>query len=415
MNYVQMLEQVKDAAQLFFQTHEKPPLVYHNLAHTEQVVAQAAQIARHYQLNDYDFFIVASAAWFHDTGYYITDGENHEEAGAELLTDFLKSRNVDEVTINAIRGCIMATKMPQLPNNLLEQIICDADLFHLGTDSFSDTNKMMRKEVSSRKGVKVSKAEWRAGTIAFLSAHHFKTDYGRNLLEPVKQQNLAALKAKALEEKLEEVESNNQGAPTVAPADTSIVAVDAPESNKKKKKNDDRPDRGIETMFRISSGNHQRLSDMADNKAHIMITTTSIILSVLLSVLLRKLEDNPHLVIPTMMLLLVCVTTMVFCILATRPNLPYGTFTQEDIDEKKVNLLFFGNFYRMNFQEYNAGMLKMMNDRDFLYGSLIRDLYSQGKVLGRKYRLLRVGYNVFMFGIIASVLAFILAVTVIGE
>ena len=74
---------------------------------------------------------------------------------------------------------------------------------------------------------------------------------------------------------------------------------------------------------------------MADNKAHIMITTTSIIISVLLSLLLRKLEDNPQLVIPTMILLTVCVVTMVFSILATRPSLPDGTFTPQDIKKRR--------------------------------------------------------------------------------
>jgi hypothetical protein len=90
--------------------------------------------------------------------------------------------------------------------------------------------------------------------------------------------------------------------------------------------------------------------------------------------------------------------------------LPQGTFSQQDISSKKVNLLFFGNFYRMSFDEYDAGMRKVMNDRDFLYGSLTRDVYSQGIVLGRKYRLLRKGYSVFMYGVIISVLAFLVAV-----
>ncbi len=148
---------------------------------------------------------------------------------------------------------------------------------------------------------------------------------------------------------------------------------------------------------------------MADNKASIMITTTSIIISVLLSVLLRKLEDNRYLTVPVILLLTVCVVTMVFAILATRPSIPPGTFTQKDIEDKKVNLLFFGNFYRMRLEEYDRGMREMMNDREFLYGSLTRDVYSQGVVLGRKYNLLRIGYNVFMFGIVISVLAFVIA------
>jgi hypothetical protein len=134
----------------------------------------------------------------------------------------------------------------------------------------------------------------------------------------------------------------------------------------------------------------------------------------LLSILLRKLEDNPNLIFPTTLLLVVCVTTLVFCILATRPSLPKGIFTQQDIDNKKVNLLFFGNFYKMSFEEYSGGMNAMMNDRDFLYGSLTRDVYSQGIVLGHKYRLLRKGYNIFMFGIVASVLAFVIASVFLG-
>ena len=184
------------------------------------------------------------------------------------------------------------------------------------------------------------------------------------------------------------------------------------ETMSKKQLEADKPGRGIETMFRISSGNHQRLSDMADNKAHIMITTTSIILSVLLSLLLRKLEDNPNLILPTMLLLIVCVVTMVFSILATRPSLPNGIFTEQDITDKKKSLLFFGNFYRMSYNEYSNGMEKLMSDREYLYGNLTRDVYSQGIVLGRKYRLLRIAYDIFMFGIIASVLAFALAVTI---
>ena len=131
--------------------------------------------------------------------------------------------------------------------------------------------------------------------------------------------------------------------------------------------------------------------------------------------MLKSLDQYPQLRIPAYLLLFVNLITIILAILATRPTIPGGTFTQNDLDEKKVNLLFFGNFYRMSLQDYASGMIQMMNDREFLYGSLIRDVYSQGVVLGRKYRMLRAAYNVFMFGIIASVLAFILAVTVIGE
>lgn len=175
------------------------------------------------------------------------------------------------------------------------------------------------------------------------------------------------------------------------------------------KEKKDLPDKGIETMFRVSSSNHQRLSDMADNKANIMITVNSIILSAILSLLLRRLEDQPYLTLPTFMLITVSLVTMVLSILSTRPKLPPGTFSPTDVDNQKVNLLFFGNFYNMPLTDYKEAMLKTMQDRDMLYGNLIMDGYAQGVVLGRKYRLLRLAYNIFMFGLVASVIAFFVA------
>jgi hypothetical protein len=171
----------------------------------------------------------------------------------------------------------------------------------------------------------------------------------------------------------------------------------------------EQPDKGIETMFRVSSSNHQRLSDMADNKANIMITVNAIILSAVISLLVRRLEDQPYLILPTILLISISLVAMIFSILSTRPNIPPGTFAPQDVDGKKVNLLFFGNFYKMSLPDYKEAMLKTMEDRDMLYGNLIMDGYAQGVVLGKKYRLLRVAYNIFMFGLIASVIAFFVA------
>jgi predicted metal-dependent HD superfamily phosphohydrolase len=407
MNYTAILEAVQLEVTQFFGDHARPGFVYHNLDHTLSVVMHASEIAAHYQCAEREFFIVCCAAWFHDTGYYIQDGSDHERRGADKAEAFLKTRDLDADTIGSVRGCILATTIPQAPHSLLEEIVCDADLYHLGTGDFDDLNKRMRKETEWRMNKKISKHEWRQGSIRLFEMHHYHTDYCRGLLEGRKAENF---------EKLKQKEAPDAISDSVVPdaAGRKITGV-RPAGDSGKSEKTERPNRGIETMFRISSNNHQRLSDMADNKSHIMITTTSIIISVLLSLLLRKLEDNTYLTIPTILLLLVCVITMVFSILATRPTLPNGLFTPQDIKEKKVNLLFFGNFYRMKYEEFKEGMQEVMNDREFLYGSLTQDLYSQGIVLGRKYRLLRVAYNVFMYGIVASVFAYLIAVFFIGR
>ena len=105
---------------------------------------------------------------------------------------------------------------------------------------------------------------------------------------------------------------------------------------------------------------------------------------------------------------------MVLSILATRPNVTQGKFTKEDVANKKVNLLFFGNFHQMKLEEFEWGIQEMMNDKDYLYGSLTKDLYFLGLVLNRKYNLLRTTYTVFMIGIIVSVIAFSIAFAVQG-
>lgn len=169
------------------------------------------------------------------------------------------------------------------------------------------------------------------------------------------------------------------------------------------------PTRGIETMFRTTSKNHMELSAIADNKANIMISINSIILSVMVSVLIRKLEEYPHMTVPAVLLTLVCLTTIVFAVLATRPNISKGKFERLDIVNKETNLLFFGNFHRMSLKDYQWGMKEMLQDADYLYGSMIKDIYFLGVVLGKKYRLLRMSYTIFMFGFVLSILGFIIA------
>ncbi|MCX2496001.1 DUF5706 domain-containing protein [Pedobacter sp. PF22-3] len=403
MNYKKLQEDVEKHVGDYFHTHSDPRLVYHNLEHTQEVVNAAQQIANHYQLNEQDFFVVTVAAYFHDTGYF-EDALNHEAKGAALADDFLATHKVNQEIRDQVKSAILATKIPQQPKSEIDKILCDADLFHLGLADFRTKGKLMHKENELIYKKDISKSEWRKKDIQFMESHHYHTDYATLLLSDQKQKNIEKLKSKLTAQEVinTELEEPKNFAPVIV-------------NDKKKKDKDNRPDKGIETMFRITSANNQRLSDMADNKAHILITVNSIMLSLIVSLLLRRLEDHGNLIIPTFILLMVSLTCVVVSILSTRPSIPKGEFTQEDMDKKKVNLLFFGNFYKMSLPSYTDGMIKVMNDKDFLYGTLITDVYSQGVVLGRKYKLIRLAYNIFMFGLIAAVLAFVIAYAAYGK
>ena len=358
---------------------------FHNDLHTNDVVEAAQEMAVHYQLNPEDRFIVLSAAYFHDIGYQLGGAKDHEILGAKRAGEFLENLGVSPHIIDQVKNCIIATKMPQSPRNLLESILCDADLFHLGGASFEERNKLMHQEAEQYHGSKIDKDEWRAKTILLMQHHAYHTDYAREKLSEGKRENLELLLKKQKKR----------------------LVKNTSESDRLKK-----PERGIETMFRITSANSQRLSDMADNKSNILLTVNSIILSMVVAVLLKALDSNPHLIIPTVSLMVFSVTTMVLAILATIPKIPNGQFSTEEVSNKSVNLLFFGNFYKTRFEAYQGAMNKAMDDKEFLYGMLTKDVYSQGVVLGRKYKLLRYAYGVFMFGLIFSVAAFCVAIII---
>ena len=229
-----------------------------------------------------------------------------------------------------------------------------------------------------------------------LNQHRFYTSYCKDLLNDTKIKNVKKLtkkaEAKAEEEAKFEKKAESKGVKT---SDSPLNISEKAGTTK-----------GMQTMLRLTSSNHIQLSEMADAKANILISVNAIIISVILSVLLRKLQTDPYLTIPTLIFLTAAVITIVIAILATRPKLNEGTFMEEDVRNKKTNLLFFGNFHKMSQQEYESAMRVMMTDADYLYSSMVQDIYHLGTVLGRKYKLIRLAYTIFMVGIVVSVLAF---------
>lgn len=398
MNYELLIRQTEDFVKKYMHDHDNPHLLYHNLLHTQNIVSVTIKIAKHYALKDKEFFIVITAAWFLHSGHY-KDILHPEDASAKMTEEFLKNSGVEEETINAIKKCILATKIPKAPDILLEKIICDADSFYIASEKFSEYNKLKRKEFELRNNINIDKDDWRKTTIQFFEDHQYYTDYGKEHLNKNKMENLQKLKKKdPLLTSPENPGSANAG-------QTETIE----KGDKIKKSEINSPERTIETMFRITSSNSQRLSEQADTKANILISVNAIITSVLLTVIVRRMDEYPRFIIPVLILLFVNLITIIFSILATRPNIPKGIFTQTDFKQNKVNLLFFGNFFKMGFDDYYKSMLQVMSDRQVLYLNLLRNLYEQGVVLGRKYKMLKVAYNIFMFGLILSVIAFLIA------
>lgn len=366
---------------------------FHNLSHTRDVVRAVEEIGKRTDMTDDELESALVAAWLHDIGYLEGRGD-HEQKAADKGRELLKSWGAPHRKVLEVSEAILATKVPQQPKSLVSKVVCDADLFHLSSPLCSQKSDALREEWRLTEKRTLDDREWLQQNLKFLEDHRYHTPYGQTVLQDGKKKNIKKIR-KQLQPEISEKEYHR--------LEDEMVRL----RSKLEKERTLKPDRGIETMFRTTSSNHLMLSQMADNKANILITINSIILSVVVSVLVRKLEEDPRLVIPTITLVTVCLTTIVFAILATRPNLSAGRFTREDVKNKKTNLLFFGNFHGMNVEDYEWSMKQMMKDADYLYGSLIKDIYYLGKVLGKKYRFLRMAYNIFMFGFVASVLSFV--------
>jgi len=363
------------------------------LQHTLDVVSAAEEIANHSNLGKEQFEVVLAAAYLHDIGY-VKNNEQHEEHSVTLAREFLSQLGANQNYIEEVIGCIEATKMPQNPKNLLEKVLCDADLYHLSSGHYFEKAELLRTEFSSIEKDIITESEWLDMSTVFIDNHQYFTDYGKHTLGPKKEKNLKKIKKRL----------------KVLNVDLKYTKKIEKELKKLREQELRRPTRGIETMYRITSRNHMALSGMADTKANIMISINSIILSILVSVLIRKFEEYPNLVVPTLIIVVVCLAAIVFSILATRPNVSSGKFTRTDIKKKRTNLLFFGNFHRMKLDDYMWGMREMLKDGEYLYGSLTKDIYFLGVVLGKKYRYLRISYTIFMFGFVIAILTFLLSI-----
>ena len=165
-------------------------------------------------------------------------------------------------------------------------------------------------------------------------------------------------------------------------------------------------DTGVSSFFRVLSNNLNHQNMLADNKANIMIYINMVVLSLVIGSSARNTEYWQNLFVPIIMFVSTSLLAIVFAVLATRPNFVKGIVTQDDLDNKKSNLFFFGNFTSLTAQDFEDSMLTILKDDDYLYRSLLGDFYGQGIVLKRKYRLLKYSYNIFLIGLVLSTIVF---------
>ena len=392
-----LLKEIEDFCIRRFADLDPGKYIYHNLIHTKEVVEACKILARNEGLSQEESELVIAAAWFHDIGY-TEDYTHHEEISKKIATEFLSSINLESGKIAIICGCIDATRIPQTPGNKLEEVLCDADMYHLTFSNFCERTGLLRLERNMFLKEQVSMMDFLKESVRFLLAPYF-TEYAKKMWSDLKAANLEEVNRKILHRKAEnELSKSGLDYP-------GLISELKDENKSLKKKLSRRPmyTRGVDTMFRTTSRKQINLSAIADNKSNILITMNTLIISVVITLFVRRYQDYPQLIIPVMILILTCLGSLVASILSTRPIILKGEFKEEDVRKRGVNLLFFGNFFNTAFSEYVKAVKEMMNDEDHVYTMMIMDQYSQGKVLAKKFKLLRIAYDIFMYGFIVFI------------
>lgn len=403
-----LLELVREHATLHIKNNVSPEYVFHDLLHTQQVVDAVIEMAKEFHFTKEESEMLQIAAWFHDTGYD-KGQENHEDRSAEYAEAFLSKGTYPKENITQIKSAIMATKMPQSPKSLYDKILCDADLSHLGKKVYWERSSKIRQELMLSKGKTMTEEEWVDFELAFMLKQQYHTPIAQMLYNERKVKNIKQLRKQqsrlnpysALT--VDEISERDEKQARKQDEVFGNNAIIESESIKEK-----RLVRGVETMYKTTYQTHNNLSALADHKANMMLSINTICISIIASTLVPKIIDggNNKLIVPTAMLLIVCLVSMIYATLSTRPKITEGNISREDIMDRKANLLFFGNFYNMKLNDFQWGVKEMIKDPDFLYSTMSRDIYFLGVVLAKKYRYLSICYNVFMFGLIITVFAF---------
>lgn len=383
-------------------------VVYHDLAFAERLNNKIITIGQDGNMSSRDIQMAQIVGWFFSSCFdkidvKITDGiisDNNEDLSISNLKEFSKKEDIPDALKKEIIENIKGINFFRTAENNVQKTVSDAITADLVCVQNVNHNLKLVYQELLLNNVSVSKLNWYEAIIPIAEGLNFYTDYGKKHLAPnvkIQVENLRKAKNKI-------VKQNEK----VLKKELAISDKELKKLKKNLKTLSGRDDRAVQTLFRTTIKNHYTLREMVDRKANIMITVNSIILSVVISGLAsREFEHNEY-YIPIITLSICSAVSIIFAILSTRPNKTQGQFTEEEIRSKNGNLLYFGNFHDMSPRDFEWGMLQMLNDSDYLYGSMIRDLYYLGSVIHKKFRNIRISLNIFLGGMITSLILYVI-------
>lgn len=381
-------------------------VIYHTISFTHRLISSINEIATHEGLTAEEKELLQIAGWLYCTGYKDADMFKGKKIFTGCVTctqqiskKFLNDNKFSKDKINKIFKIYNHSVHPAQPKDKLENVFVDALYMDFARENGMKYLKKMYNELLLFNAIGIGKKKWYEEIIEILEENNYFTNYGKNNLAPLKLKLVNKVKTDyKLLEKTERVALRKQ-------LDISDEELKKLKKSLNSIKN--RDERGIQTLFRTTSKNHYTLNTMIDRKANIMISVNAIIISLIIGGILGPALSVVNVeLIPVFAMSLTSMFSALLAVLAIRPDRTHGEFSENEVRNKQGNLLYFGNFHNMQFRDYEWAMLQMLNDKDYLYSSLIREIYYLGQKLRKKHRFLRLSLNIFLIGTVITIFSF---------
>ncbi|MFK8102024.1 MAG: Pycsar system effector family protein [Saprospiraceae bacterium] len=381
-------------------------VVYHDIKYAHRLVKHVKMIGEKEGLSPAEMDMTLMATWFHTTtfGEFAVQinpekkkfqSSNYEKLIQKYTALFTEENEIAEECKMQVLSILKNINIPVTVTNKIEAVIVDSINYEFTTKKASKHIKLLYQQTLLR-NISIGEKTFYEVAIPFLEIRSFYTKYGKKVLYPKYLSFLDQVK--------KEQKSLSKQEDLLLKKELDINEEELKQLKKNLKSSRGRDDRGIQTLFRTTSKNHYTLSTMIDRKANIMITVNSIIFSLVVGGIIGESRETAQFMefVPMAVLATSSLVSIVFAVLSIRPEQTHGKFTENEIRNKKGNLLYFGNFHQMHPDDFEWGMLQLLNDGKYLYTSMIKDLYYLGLTLSKKNKLIRASLNTFIIGFVIT-------------
>ncbi len=374
---------------MFRVTADRAPLEYHHFPRTRDVVDACKDIAKGCKLDDESREIVLLCAWFYDACY--ASGSDDHGKSVALCLEFLEAQHVHRPTLEAIVDCFRGAADPgatdrtngvpaggETPSDVLH----DARLAALASKDYVEQAELLRLELQRRSGTSFTDVEWTQRCIAFIDAHAYRTRFAQVAYGAQRAANLARLQ-KLLRKQQRDLEE----AHTDASRQTKGAA------------------RTVESMFYHFTRLHISLFEVADRRTNTMVHVNTLMMTIVVALLARRISTERDLLIPTTLLLVVNLAVVFLAVHSLRA--PRMAFTSEEARLHDTNLLGLMNERALSLSEYAREMDALVADPGQYHRKVVEHLYFGRKMLADRTKALRRTYDVFLYGVALAMVAFI--------